>query len=192
MTTSLTSSPLAADSEPWHARPSQETLAAVGSGPDGLASDEVQVRRESFGANVLRSRERTGAAALLARQLRNPLMYALIVSGALALLLGKIIDGSVVLGVVVLNALIGFVQEHRARRAIEALSDQVPHTATVVRDGQSRALPAGELVPGDIVLLQPGDRVAADMRLLEAHGLQAIEAALTGESAPAGKQVEPV
>jgi magnesium-transporting ATPase (P-type) len=192
MTTSLTSSPLAAESEPWHARPSQETLAAVGSGPDGLASDEVQVRRESFGANVLRSRERTGAAALLARQLRNPLMYALIVSGALALLLGKIIDGSVVLGVVVLNALIGFVQEHRARRAIEALSDQVPQTATVVREGQSRTLPASELVPGDIVLLQPGDRVAADMRLLEAHGVQAIEAALTGESAPAGKQVEPV
>jgi magnesium-transporting ATPase (P-type) len=192
MTTSLTSLPVAAERSPWHARPSQETLAAVGSGPDGLVSGEAQARRESFGANVLRSRERTGAATLLWRQLRNPLMYALMASGALALLVGKITDGSVVLGVVVLNTLIGFVQEYRARRAIEALSDQVPQTATVVRDGRPHAVPATELVPGDIALLQPGDRVAADMRLVEAHGLQAIEAALTGESAPAGKGVDPV
>jgi Ca2+-transporting ATPase len=133
-----------------------------------------------------------GALELFWRQLRNPLFYALIASGALAMVMGRTVDGVVVLGVVALNALIGFVQEFRAGRAIEALSSLVPEMVTVMRDGEAALVPSAEVVRGDVVLLQPGDRVAADMRLLDARSLRASEASLTGESLPVEKSVEPV
>jgi magnesium-transporting ATPase (P-type) len=177
---------------PWHALASHEVLAAQRSSPQGLGSEEVRGRRAVFGMNVLRPRAAVRATVLLWRQLRNPLIYVLVASGGLALLLGKTVDGLVVLGVVVLNTLIGFAQESRALRAIAALASQVTHTATVVRDGRPHVVPAVEIVPGDVVLSQPGDLVAADIRLLEVHGLQAIEASLTGESAPVAKALDPV
>jgi magnesium-transporting ATPase (P-type) len=116
----------------------------------------------------------------------------LVAAGALAISLGRPIDGAVVLGVVVANALIGFVQEFRAGKAIEALVEMVPDTATVVRDRVRTAVPATELVPGDIVLLASGDKVPADLRLLAVRGLMVEEAALTGESVPVAKIAEAV
>ena len=106
--------------------------------------------------------------------------------------MGKVADGLVVLAVVVLNTAIGFIQEMRATQAIEALSLMVPQNATVLRDGDARTLPAHEVVPGDVLVLQPGDQVAADVRLFDVSGLQVDEAALTGESVPTAKQDEPV
>ena len=108
-------------------------------------------------------------------------------STALAILTGKVLDGLVIGGVVVLNAVIGFVQEYRASQAIKALSAMAPPDATVIRGGRKRTLPARELVPGDVVALEPGDKVPADMRLLEERGLRVEEAALTGESVPVEK-----
>src|SRR5918999_4475125 len=192
MTSILTVNRPASESAPWHALAADEALAAQRSRAAGLSSDEVRARREAFGANAIEPRIGAGVTRLLWRQLSNPLIYVLIASGGLALLLGKVIDGLVVLGVVVLNTLIGFVQEFRARRALAALADQITRTATVTRDGRRQVVSAADLVPGDVVLLQPGDLVPADTRVLEEHGLQTIEASLTGESAPVGKSVDPV
>src|SRR5918999_167092 len=192
MTSILTVNRPASESAPWHALAADEALAAQRSRAAGLSSDEVRARREAFGANAVEPRQGAGVTRLLWRQLGNPLIYVLIASGGLALLLGKVIDGLVVLGVVLLNTVIGFVQEFRARRALAALAGQVTRTATVTRDGRRQVVPAADLVPGDVVLPQPGDLVPADLRLLEVHGLQAIEASLTGESAPVAKSVDSV
>ena len=178
--------------EPWHALTADAALARLDSAPEGLPAAEVVRRRAEFGPNVLERARGDGPWQLLLRQIHNPLIYVLLASAALAMLMGKGLDGVVVLGVVVLNTVIGFVQEYRAGRAIEALSEMVPDTATVVRGGTRATVPAAELVPGDIVLLQSGDKVPADLRLLAVRALQVEEAALTGESVPVGKGTDPV
>ncbi|MDD2468620.1 MAG: HAD-IC family P-type ATPase, partial [Desulfobulbus sp.] len=129
---------------------------------------------------------------LLWRQINNPLIWVLLGSGTLAVALGKFTDGMVVLAVVVINALIGFIQEYKAGRAIEALSDMVPHNANVLRDGRNLSIPAIDLVPGDMVLLAAGDSVPADMRLVLMKNLHVDEAALTGESLPVEKSLATV
>jgi Ca2+-transporting ATPase len=129
---------------------------------------------------------------LLLRQVNNPIVYLLLGAGALAIGLGKLLDGLVVLGAVVVNGIIGFLQEFRAGKAIEALSRMVPQDAHVIRDGRSRSVPSAELVPGDILQLASGDRVPADVRVLQSRNLQVEEAALTGESVPAQKHQGPV
>lgn len=171
----------------WHARPADATLDALQSRPEGLTADEAARRLQETGPNVLPRSSGPGIPELLWRQIKSPLVLVLIGTAALALLLGKTTDGLVVFGVVVLNTLIGFFQEYRAGRAIEALQDMVPEQATVLRGGETHLVPAADLVPGDVVLLQPGDRIPADLRLLHARGLRVEEAALTGESVPAEK-----
>jgi P-type E1-E2 ATPase len=125
-------------------------------------------------------------------QVASPLMYALLASAAVAIALGELEDGLVVLAVVILNALIGFVQELRAGRAIAAVVELVAEPATVQRDGRWLRVPADKVVPGDLVALAPGDRVPADVRLLHAGALRTQERALTGESAPVAKDADPV
>jgi calcium-translocating P-type ATPase len=129
---------------------------------------------------------------LLLDQVRTPLIGALVLAGGLALALGEVEDGIVVLAVVVLNALIGFAQEYRAGRAIAALAELVAEPARVRRDGAWIEIPAEQVVPGDVLDVAQGDRVAADLRLLEASSLRVEEAALTGESEPVGKRVDRV
>ena len=180
------------DTTLWHSLPAREVLARVTSADAGLSAAEAARRLAEVGPNVLARARREGPLALLFRQIHNPLIYVLLGSAALAMALGKALDGAVVLAVVALNSLIGFVQEHRAGKAIEALIDMVPQTATVLRDGDKRALPAAELVPGDVVVLDAGDKVPADVRLLAARNLHIDEAALTGESVPVAKGVAPV
>ena len=129
---------------------------------------------------------------LLLRQVANPLIVVLLVSGAVAIALGDLVDGAVVLGVVAANTLIGFLQEWRAGRAIEALGSMIPDEATVVRDGRRRTVPAADVVPGDLVELEAGERVPADARMLVARSLEIDESPLTGESLPVPKATEPV
>ena len=150
------------------------------------------MRLQAIGPNVLRRAKGDGPWRILLRQVNDPLIYVLLGAVALAVLMGKVVDGLVVLGVVVLNTIIGFVQEYRAGQAIEALMDMVPQTATVLRDGGKATLSAAELVPGDVVQLASGDRVPADMRLVSARSLKVDEAALTGESVPVEKRTEPL
>jgi calcium-translocating P-type ATPase len=176
----------------WHAASQERVLAHLDATASGLTSAQAAERLARAGANQLPQSAGPSASALLVGQLRTPLMGALIAAGVAALALGELEDGIVVLAVVTLNALIGFFQEYRAGRAIAALSHMVAEPATVRRDGVWTRIPADRLVPGDIVEVAQGDRVAADLRLLGASALRAQEAALTGESEPVDKAPDPV
>jgi Ca2+-transporting ATPase len=171
---------------------SEVVLERVQSTPEGLSEEEGRQRLTRYGPNVLHREHQNGPLRVLFRQINNPLIWVLLGSAILAIALGKVTDGLVVLAVVVLNTVIGFVQEFRAGQAIEALSRMVPELVTVLRSGRKVMLPAQELVPGDVVLLASGDKVPADMRLIDARNLQVEEAALTGESVPVMKQLHPV
>lgn len=181
----------AADSR-VHALGAAEALAALESGQEGLPSAEAAARLQQYGPNLILRKKQAGPLSILWRQINNPLIWVLLVSGTLAIILGKLTDGLVVLAVVVINALIGFAQEFKAEKAISALSEMVPQTTTVVRDGKHSTIDASELVPGDVVLLAAGDSVPADMRLVQVKNLHIEEAALTGESVAVAKHVEPV
>ncbi|HZI10824.1 MAG TPA: HAD-IC family P-type ATPase [Myxococcus sp.] len=177
---------------PWHALPAERVLSQVESSEDGLTDEQARARLERHGPNVLKREKGEGALKLLWRQVNSPLIWVLIASAVLAIAMGKVTDGLVVAAVVALNTLIGFVQEYRAGKAIEALSRMVPENATVLRGGRKVSVPAAHLVLGDVVALASGDKVPADMRLLSARNLQVEEAALTGESVPSRKAPAPV
>jgi Ca2+-transporting ATPase len=177
---------------PWHAVPAEEVYDQLSTRPGGLRSEEAARRLERYGPNVLPARDGGAAFRILLRQIHDPLIYVLLASTGLAMFAGKVLDGLVILGVIVLNALIGFIQEYRASRAIKALSTMVRSEATVLRDGEKETLSSARLVPGDVVLLHSGDKVPADLRLLEVRTLKVEEAALTGESVPVEKAVAPV
>ncbi len=184
-----TTVPGAAD---WHALPPDAALTRARSRREGLSDDDAIARLRDVGPNTLDRTSSDGALRILWRQFHNPLVWVLIGSASAAMLLGKTTDGIVVLAVILANAVVGFVQEHRATRALEALAGMVPEFATAVRSGQRRMVPVADLVPGDIVFLTGGDKVPADMRVLEVAHLQVDEAALTGESVPVLKQVAAV
>ncbi|MDP3916275.1 MAG: HAD-IC family P-type ATPase [Bacteroidota bacterium] len=178
----------------WHAAEYGHVLEIIESSQNGLTSAEAKKRLSKFGMNQIIKKKGDGVLKLLWRQINNPLIWVLLGSSTLATLLGKITDGLVVLSVVVVNTIIGFIQEYKAGKAIEALSDMVPENATVLRDGKYIMMPVSEIVPGDIVQMAAGDRVPADMRLIQQKNLTVEEAALTGESLPAQKStnfVEP-
>ena len=158
----------------------------------GLASEEAERRLEEHGANRLPERVAKSALTRLLLQFHNVLIYILIAAAVVTALLGQWIDTAVIAGVVVINALIGFIQEGRAERAMEAVRNILAPEATVIRSGAHAVIPAEELVPGDVVLLHSGDRVPADLRLIRARNLQIQEAALTGESLPVSKRVDAV
>ncbi|MFP4470281.1 MAG: cation-translocating P-type ATPase, partial [Bacteroidales bacterium] len=176
----------------WHALKPEDAAERLNSSFEGLPADEAKERLKNFGPNRIEKRSEEGPLIILWRQINNPLIWVLIGSGILAVLLGKVTDGLVVLGVVVINTIIGFIQEYRAGKAIEALSEMIPENARVLRDGMQVLLPVAELVPGDVVFLEAGDRVPADMRLIQQKNLAVQEAALTGESVPAQKSIDPV
>ncbi|TKA91063.1 HAD family hydrolase [Guyparkeria sp. SB14A] len=179
-------------SQSWHAESPDAVLAGLETRPDGLASAEVTERRERFGANRLPEAPRPPAWRRLLRQFHNILIYVLLGAAAVTAVLGHGIDTAVILAVVLANALIGFIQEGRAEQAMDAIRHMLALKAAVVRDGQRQAIPGDELVPGDIVLLEAGDRVPADLRLLEVHDLHVDEAVLTGESLAEEKAAEAV
>ena len=181
--------PVAEPRVDWHATSRTAVLAALGSGGKGLTAEEAQSRLARAGPNRLPEATGPSAARLLRAQVRSPLILALVAAGALALALGEWEDGAVVLAVVVLNTLIGFGQDYRAGQAIAALSALVAEPARVRRDGAWIAVPAEEVVTGDVLEVAQGERVVADLRLLDAASLRAEEAALTGESEPVDKGV---
>ena len=176
----------------FHSESITQVCAELKSGQKGLSSSEAAERLQQYGTNLIVRKKQAGPLTILWRQINNPLIWVLLVSGTLAILLGKLTDGIVVLAVVVINALIGFVQEFKAEKAISALSEMVPQNATVVREGKHVTVAASELVPGDVVLLAAGDSVPADMRMLQVKNLRIEEAALTGESMSVGKTTEAV
>ena len=158
---------LKSDNNQWHAIDYKEVLENFESSLQGLEIEEVNKRQEKYGLNELRRKNKDGVLKVLWRQINNPLIWVLIGSSTLATALGKITDGMVVLAVVVVNSIIGFIQEYKAGKAIEALSNMVPENATVIRNGNIITIPVSEIVPGDIVQVAAGDRIPADMRIIQ-------------------------
>ena len=175
----------------WHTLSPDAALAASRSAATGLTDAEAAERRLRHGANIIRRTRTEGPLILLWRQINNPISWVLLVAGFLAIGLRKWTDATVVFGAVVVNGIIGFVQEFKAGRAIASLGQMVPELATVLRDGQTRQIPAADLVPGDVVTLAGGDKVPADLRLLAVKNFHAEESALTGESLPVAKRTGP-
>ncbi len=153
----------------------------------GLADAEVIRRQKELGPNRVTARRGTPAWLKFLQQFNQPLVYILLVAVGVTAFLGEWVDSSVIMGVVVFNAVVGFLQEAKAEKAIEALARMVATETTVRRDGRKRRVHSEELVPGDVVLLQAGDRVPADLRLFHVRNLHADESALTGESLPVAK-----
>ena len=171
----------------WHSVSASDVLSELATDRGGLGTEDVARRLAEHGPNVIPRAGAESAWRVLLRQINNPLIWVLVGAGTLAVSLGKPIDGAVVLSVVVANAAIGFLQEFRAGKEIEALIDMVPDFALVVRNGMRLTVPVADLVPGDIVQLASGDKVPADVRLLDVRNLRIEEAALTGESVPVAK-----
>lgn len=177
---------------PWHALPPQEALARLRSDEAGLGDDEAARRLAQHGPNRLAEPKQRSAVRRLLDQFDNLLIYVLLAAAAVTALLGHWADSGVILGVTLVNAAIGFVQEGKAEQALAAVRRMLVMEARVQRGGRKTTVDAALLVPGDVVLLAPGDKVPADIRLLAARGLRADEAALTGESVPVEKSAHPV
>ena len=176
----------------WHALPAEEALARQDSGRQGLGSDQAADRLGRHGPNLLPPPKRRGPLPRFLLQFHNVLIYVLLGAAGITAALGHWVDSGVILGVVVINAIIGFIQEGKAESALEAIRGLLSPHAQVLRNGHRREIDASELVPGDIVFLVSGDRVPADLRLLEVKGLKVDEAALTGESLAVEKRTEAV
>ena len=175
------------DSTPWHAIPAKEVLEHLKVREGGLSAAEVAERLAHYGPNQLTEAPRPSFLQLLWEQFNNFIVMLLIVASIVSALLGEWVDASAIIAIVLLNAILGIVQERRAEEALAALKKLASPEAHVLRDGKRETVPAGELVPGDIVYLEAGNHVPADVRLLEAVNLQVEEAALTGESLPVQK-----
>jgi len=181
------------DETPWHAVPADDVLQRLRSNlGTGLDSDEVVRRREQYGPNRLPEAGKRGPLMRFIAQFNNILVYVLLFAGFAKLMLGLWIDAAVILGVVIINGLLGFIQEGKAEKALDSIRNMMSAEARTLRGGETRLIPADELVPGDIVSLESGDKVPADLRLCEVKNLRMEEAALTGESVPTDKSVDPV
>ena len=176
----------------WHAKDIETVFKELGTSADGLSQSEALARVAKYGPNKLPEPKKRSAVARFLLQFHDILIYVLLAAAVVTGVLGHTVDTAVILGVVVLNAIIGFIQEGKAEDALEAIRKMLSAHALVMRDGRHITIPAEELVPGDVVLLQSGDRVPADLRLFRVKGLQIQEAALTGESLPVEKKTDPV
>ena len=176
----------------WHAETVDVVFDLLETSPDGLPPEEAQRRLSRYGPNRLPEAKTRSPLIRFLAQFHNVLIYVLMAAGLVTVALGHWVDAGVILGVVLINALIGFVQEGKAEDALQAIRQMLSPTAMVLRGGRQEKLPAEDLVPGDIVLLQSGDKVPADLRLFRAKGLQIQEAVLTGESIAVEKHREAV
>lgn len=190
-------SPDSLPAAPWHALPEEdvarqivaEELPLAALLERGLSQAEVIQRQKQYGPNELKAKAATPAWVKFLQQFNQSLLYILMVAGAVKAFLGSWRNAIVIWAVVVINALIGYIQESKAEEAIAALAQSVVTEVTVIRDGQKLRVPSRELVPGDVVLLSSGDKVPADLRLLSVRNLQVDESALTGESVPVEKRL---
>ncbi|MCD5407385.1 MAG: HAD-IC family P-type ATPase [Desulfotomaculum sp.] len=175
----------------WFQIPADEIMTTLETTPDGLGSEQATVRLKHYGKNELPLKTR-GPLVRFLLQFHNPLLYVLMVAAFVAFLLSKILDMWVIIAVVLATVIIGFIQEGKAEKAIDALRKMMLPQCNVLRDGQRQAINSRDLVPGDIVLLEPGDQIPADLRLYQGKNLALDEAILTGESVPISKQYQPL
>ncbi|HEY5994292.1 MAG TPA: cation-transporting P-type ATPase [Gallionellaceae bacterium] len=176
----------------WHSLSVQEVLNTLATDHAGLAPEEAAQRLRQNGPNLLPAAPRDSLTVRFARQFHNVLIYVLLASALVTALLAHWVDCGVIVGVVLINAIIGVIQEGKAERALDAIRNMLSLNATVLRAGQRREIPAEQLVAGDVVVLASGDKVPADLRLIEVRQLRVDEAALTGESEPVEKSIAAV
>ena len=181
-----------AQSASWHNLAAEEALKALETSEKGLSNEEAKRRLETHGLNQLPQQERENLLLRFLRQFNDVLIYTLMVAAVITAILGEWIDTGVIVAVVLINAIIGFVQEGKAEAALESIRKMLSLNAVAQRDGKRGSIDADQIVPGDVVHLKSGDRVPADLRIISAHNLRIEEAALTGESEPAEKQTDPV
>jgi len=179
--------------ESWHAIPAGEVVEDLATSVEkGLDGAEAANRLQKYGPNRLPEGKKRGPLRRFLSQFNNILVYVLLGAGFTKLMLSLWLDAAIIFAVVVLNALLGFIQEGRAEKALDSIRNMLSAEARTTRGGETRLIPADQLVPGDIVLLESGDRIPADLRLVDAKNLRTEEAALTGESVPAEKTTDPV
>lgn len=176
----------------WHSINPEDALSRLNASPDGLTQEDAQQRLADAGPNQLQQQTGRHWTKRLLEQFNNVLMLILLVAAVASFLLGHSVDAAAIVGVVIIIALIGFIQEGKAEQALNSIRNMLSPQANVLRDGHRAKVPAETLVPGDIVLIESGDRVPADLRLLDARHLRTEEAALTGESLPVEKHTETV
>jgi calcium-translocating P-type ATPase len=177
----------------WHAMPADEVAKRLATNWDtGLDAAEASARLQKYGPNRLPEGKKRGSFMRFVSQFNNILVFVLLSAGFIKLMLTLWVDAAIIFGVVILNALLGFVQEGKAEKALDSIRNMLSAEARTMRDGETRMISAEELVPGDIVLLESGDKVPADLRLANAKNLRTEEAALTGESVPAEKSTNSV
>jgi len=169
-------------SKEWHAMKTEELMATLKASKKGLSAEEVERRLQEFGPNELVERKRVTAFQIFLGQFKDIFVIMLLIAIAISIGIGEIVDASTIAAIVVLNAIVGFVQEYRSEKAMEAMKKLTAPKARVLRDGKEQFIQAKEVVPGDVILLEAGDRIPADGRLLEVVDLKTDEAVLTGES----------
>ncbi len=171
----------------WHGVPAEEAFEILESSSEGLTSDQARERLAEFGPNTLAQSEKRGPLMRFLLQFHNVLIYVLLVAAVVTALLQEWVDSIVIFGVTIVNALIGFIQEGKAEKSLDSIRSMLAPKAVVLRDGKRTTIEAQNLIPGDVVVLKPGDKVPADLRLFETSDLQINESALTGESVPVSK-----
>jgi Ca2+-transporting ATPase len=176
----------------WHTFTIEQSFEKLNSKPTGIDPKEADIRAAKYGPNEIQAAQRVSAWNILLEQFKNVLILILLGATAISLFLGHGIESIVIAVIVLFAVLLGFIQEYRAERAIEALRQMAAPIATVVRNGKELSIAARDVVPGDVVILHTGDRIPADGRIIESINLQAEEAALTGESMPIEKHSEPL
>jgi magnesium-transporting ATPase (P-type) len=180
------------ESEAWHHRSVQEVLHHLQTTADGLQQQEATERLDQHGLNRLASEQKQSGWQRLLRQFKNVLIHILLAAAVLTASLGEWLDTTVILAVILINAVIGFIQEGKAEHALESIRGMLSPKAKVIRDGEQHEIGAEEVAPGDIVVAGSGDRIPADVRIIESRNAQIDEATLTGESEPVNKQSDPV
>jgi Ca2+-transporting ATPase len=183
---------MSAGSQEWHVLDTRKALSALQSSDKGLSSSEAASRLRKYGPNELKKEKEISRLEILASQFRNFLVIILIAATIFSALIGEIIDAAAILIIVILNAMFGFVQEYRAEKTIEALKRMTSPEAVAIRDGKQARIKSTLLVPGDIVLIEQGTKIPADLRLLSVSSLKIDESAITGESSPVTKHTKPV
>ena len=180
------------DKSIWHSYSVEQVLKKLHTSLKGLEQTDINDRQQQYGLNCLPEIKPRSAFLRFLSQFNNLIIYVLIFTAIVTFMLGHILDSGVIIGVVIINALIGYIQEGKAENALQAISKMLSLQAIVVREGHQTTISAEQLVPGDIVMLQSGDKVPADLRLLKCKNFHVQEAVLTGESLPVEKQIEAV
>ncbi len=176
----------------WHKKTVEQVFEELGSSSAGLSEEEASRRLEQYGPNALQEKKKHSALSMFLGQFTDFMILILLAAAVISGAIGEILDAVIILAIVFLNAVMGFVQEYRAQKAMEALKKMAAPNAIVIREGEPKSIPAAFLVPGDVVSLEAGSVIPADMRLIEVALLKTEEAVLTGESLPVEKDIRPI